>query len=92
MLLTVEQVAAVLQLSPTTLYRKVESGQLDHVKIGRNVRIRAATLEELTGRPISNAELQELLAEARAKPKATPVRPAKAPARRGRGRAKAAAA
>jgi excisionase family DNA binding protein len=37
-LLTIEDVAAQLRLSPVTIWRKVRSGEIESVKIGRSRR------------------------------------------------------
>jgi len=45
-LLTVDQVAEILQVSRTTIYRRIKAGELPAVKLGRRqVRIRQEDLE-----------------------------------------------
>lgn len=44
-LLTLQQVADRLQVSMSTVRRKVKTGELTVVKIGRNQRVRPADLE-----------------------------------------------
>jgi len=43
-ILTVPEVAEYLKLSKSKMYRMVQRGQIPHVKIGRNVRIRREDL------------------------------------------------
>ena len=43
---TVPEVADLLQLSKSKMYRIVQRGEIPHVKIGRNVRILETDLEE----------------------------------------------
>lgn len=45
-LLTVEEVAEILRVSPTTVYRRIQAGELPYIKLGhRQVRIKPADLE-----------------------------------------------
>lgn len=44
---TIPQAAAVLQVHENTLYNMVRRKELDHYKIGRQIRIAAAELEKL---------------------------------------------
>gem|GEM_PF-2284272 len=44
--LTVPQVAEILQISPSKLYLLIKREQFPHVRIGRNVRIIQSDLEE----------------------------------------------
>lgn len=48
--LTVAEAAATLQLSPKTIYRAIESGELPHHRFGRAVRIALADLEAFANR------------------------------------------
>ncbi len=45
-LMTVEQVAAYLQLNKLTVYKYVRSGELPAVRLGRSFRVRRADVEE----------------------------------------------
>ena len=45
-ILTVPQVAEYLQLSKSKLYQMVKRGEIPHIKIGKNVRIRESDLLE----------------------------------------------
>jgi len=49
LLLTIEQTAELLNLSRTSIYRLINDGRLPIVKIGRSVRIRRSTVEEIVG-------------------------------------------
>ena len=44
--LTLEQVAEKLQLSPAWLYRKCKSGVLPHIRIGKVIRFREKDLDD----------------------------------------------
>jgi len=45
-LLTVDEVAEILQVSPTTVYRRIQAGELPAIKLGhRQVRIKPEDLE-----------------------------------------------
>jgi excisionase family DNA binding protein len=46
-LLTIDQAAVVLGLKPKTLYQRIWRRQIEHVKLGRNVRFRADVLERM---------------------------------------------
>ena len=46
---TVKQVSEILQVTPMTVYRLVSRGELDAVRIGRNVRISQSELDRLMG-------------------------------------------
>ena len=48
-LLTVNDVAARLQVHPITVRRHIKAGKLRAVRVGRSVRIREAALEEYLG-------------------------------------------
>ena len=57
-LLTVEEVAEILRVSPTTVYRRIQAGELPYIKLGhRQVRIKPADLKayieahRVTGEP-----------------------------------------
>jgi excisionase family DNA binding protein len=45
-LLTIPQVAELLQISKSKLYDLVQKNKIPHIRIGRNVRIRPSDLEE----------------------------------------------
>ena len=45
-LLTAEQVAAMLGVSKDWIYAEVRAGRIPHVRLGRNVRFRATSIEE----------------------------------------------
>lgn len=53
--LSIEQAAAKLNVDYKTVYRKIQSGELPHVRFGRNIRIAEDELEALltpeTSRP-----------------------------------------
>ena len=45
-LLTVDEVAEILQVSPTTIYRRIQAGEISAIKLGhRQVRIKPEDLE-----------------------------------------------
>ena len=44
--LTVPQLAEIIQISPSNLYLLIKKEQFPHVRIGRNVRILQSDLEE----------------------------------------------
>jgi excisionase family DNA binding protein len=46
-LLTIREVSASLQVSISTIRRLIETGQLAHVRVGKQIRIRPADLEAL---------------------------------------------
>ena len=46
LLLTAEQAAQTLAISPRSLWARTASGEIPHVRIGRSVRYRASSLEE----------------------------------------------
>jgi excisionase family DNA binding protein len=46
-LLTVRQVAEILQINPMTVRRYIEAGKLAAVRVGRRVRVRREALEDL---------------------------------------------
>jgi excisionase family DNA binding protein len=49
-MLTVSQVAAVFQVPPRSVYRMIEQGYLDAVRLTpRKIRVRASQVEALTG-------------------------------------------
>lgn len=45
--LSIEQAAAKLNVDYKTVYRKIQSGELPHVRFGRNIRIAEDELESL---------------------------------------------
>jgi excisionase family DNA binding protein len=49
-LLTVDQFACLTGLKPKTVRQKIWRRDLEHVKIGRNVRLRAELVDELIER------------------------------------------
>ncbi len=50
-LLTVEEAAAYLRVTPPTVYRLLRAGKLPGVKVGRQWRVRLADLEALLTSP-----------------------------------------
>lgn len=46
-LLKVRDVMKILQLSKATMYRMIERGELDVVRIGRSIRIKESSLESI---------------------------------------------
>ena len=46
-LLTVNEAAEVLSLTPTTIYRMTKAGTLPHVRIGRSIRFSEEDLKSL---------------------------------------------
>jgi excisionase family DNA binding protein len=44
-LLTVDQIAAYLQVKPSTIYQWTHEGYIPHVKLGNLVRFRVSTVE-----------------------------------------------
>jgi excisionase family DNA binding protein len=46
-LLTVNEAAEVLSLTPTTIYRMTKAGALPHVRIGRSIRFSEEDLKSL---------------------------------------------
>ena len=71
-LLSVPEVAKRLRISPQTLYRWIEEGNLPALRIGRQYRVRESALAELehdavvgsdggqwSGEPLSGPELEE---------------------------------
>lgn len=45
-LLTVKEVMEIFKLSRSTVYRLIESKELESVKIGRSIRIKESSLEK----------------------------------------------
>lgn len=55
-ILTLKQVAARLQVSPTWVYKKCRAGFIPHVKMGGVIRVREKDLEEwMTAHKIDGA-------------------------------------
>lgn len=55
-LLTVDQVAEILQVSRASVYRWAESGALPAVRLGRAVRFHPEAVEELIRRGLNGME------------------------------------
>lgn len=49
--LTVHEVAAIMRVSPMTIYRLVRSGEIKSVAIGRSIRIDERALAKYLGTP-----------------------------------------
>lgn len=49
-LLLVREVAALMRVSPMTIYRLIKAGDLPAVKVGKNYRLRRFDVEEYLGR------------------------------------------
>lgn len=64
--LTVQEIAKNLRVSKMTVYRLVETGELDHVRIGRSIRIPVVGLQRYLeeakeyNRPISDLQHNNL--------------------------------
>lgn len=52
---TVKEVAALLRISTATVYRHIENGELDFVRIGKRWRMPAHQLEKYLSWPASTA-------------------------------------
>ena len=46
-LLTTKEVAAVLRVHPTTVYRLMKSGRIPNIKVGSDYRVSSSRLEQL---------------------------------------------
>ncbi len=55
-LLTLDEVAVILKVDPTTVGRSVRRGEIAAVKWGRSVRIRRQDLEEFITKHLKNRE------------------------------------
>jgi len=60
LLLTIPEVAYRLSLSPRTVYRLIDSGDLESVKIRRNRRVRQPALERYLNRLQSTQRAQSV--------------------------------
>jgi excisionase family DNA binding protein len=54
-LLTVDEFAAAIATKPKTVRQRIWRGELEHIKIGRSVRLRAALVDELVERGLRPA-------------------------------------
>ena len=59
-LLTVNEAAEVLSLTPTTIYRMTKAGTLPHVRIGRSIRFSEEDLKSLFKGVELNREVREI--------------------------------
>jgi putative molybdopterin biosynthesis protein len=52
MVYTIEEVAKILKVHKDTIRRLVNSGQLEHVRVGNQIRITKAALEKYLGQSL----------------------------------------
>lgn len=55
--LKVAEVAAKLRVDARTVYRMIDRGELQAIRVGRLIRIPAAALETMIGQPVSNRNM-----------------------------------
>ncbi len=60
-ILTIPEVARYLKLSKSKVYGLVATGEIPHIRIGRNVRIREADLEKWLETSLSSSHLSSSL-------------------------------
>jgi excisionase family DNA binding protein len=60
-ILTIPEVARYLKLSKSKVYGLVATGEIPHIRIGRNVRIREADLDKWIETSLSSGHLSSLI-------------------------------
>src|SRR5689334_7077974 len=58
-LLTVQETAALLRVSPVTVRRYIAAGRLEAIRVGRGVRVRRKAVERVVAPVVSRAETNE---------------------------------
>jgi len=58
--LSISELAEILGLSRTSVYRKVKAGEIGAVKVGRRLMIPRETVSEILGESVSDARKAEI--------------------------------